>query len=94
MYQAWLENMAAEAPGIEKRTAGNLTLGYVTNDSCPRVEDDTPRVPLPYFSVLHYIASPSPCHDTPVIAARVLGILNSIQALKNSTVSIPGPADL
>ena len=102
-YRAWLEGMAARASGIERRAAGNLTLGYVTNDSCPGVGDDTPHIPLPYFPVPHYIASPSPSvsDDTPVdivfpdfIAARVVGVLNRIQTLKNYTVGVPGPVYL
>lgn len=34
-YGAWLQEMDARANGIEKRAAGNLTLGYVTNDVRP-----------------------------------------------------------
>jgi hypothetical protein len=39
-YREWLENMDSGASGMEKRKAGNLTLGYVRNDSCPGVGDD------------------------------------------------------
>jgi len=95
-YRAWLEDMAARTSEVEKRAAANLTLGYVTKDSCPGVGDDTMHAPLPFFSTPDFIGStpPSVSDDTPIdfvfvdfIEAQLLGILNSVQTSKNYTVS-------
>jgi len=96
-YRGWLEDMDARASGIERRSAGNLTLGYVTNDSCPEVGDDTLRSPLPYYSIPDFIGSSpsSVSDDTPIdlvfvdfIQTQLLGILNSVQTSKNYTVGV------
>jgi len=98
-YRQWLADMDARASGIERRADVNLTLGYVTNDSCPGVGDDTQHVPLPFFSTPDFIASnPPPVSDnTPMdlvfinfIQAQLLGVLNSVQTSKNYTVSVSG----
>jgi len=84
--------MNARASGIERRKGGNLTLGYVTNDSCPGVGEDTLDSPLPYYSIPDFIGSspPSVPDDTPFdlvfvafIQTQLLGILNSVQTSKN-----------
>jgi len=55
-YRGWLEDMNARASGIERRKAGNLTLGYVTNDSCPEVGDDTPlSAPILFHPRFHWL---------------------------------------
>ncbi|EUC59142.1 vacuolar protein [Rhizoctonia solani AG-3 Rhs1AP] len=43
-----------------ERATVNLTLGYVTTDSCPGVGDDTLHSPIPYYDAPGYIASPLP----------------------------------
>jgi hypothetical protein len=102
-YRDWLEDMDARASGIGRRADGNLTLGYVTNDSCPGVGDDTPHLALPFFSAPHFISSTpaSVSDDTPIdlvfvdyIEPRVLKILNSLQTSTNYTVSVPGQLPL
>ncbi|KZV66465.1 hypothetical protein PENSPDRAFT_612594 [Peniophora sp. CONT] len=68
-YNAWLQAMS-ERETIERRDAENLTLGYVTTDSCPGVGDDTPHIALPFFSSPDYVASPTPDGidvDAPII---------------------------
>ncbi|KIM77791.1 hypothetical protein PILCRDRAFT_825024 [Piloderma croceum F 1598] len=94
-YRAWLEDMAARTSEVEKRAAANLTLGYVTKDSCPGVGDDTSHAPLPFFSTPDFIGStpPSVPDDTPIdlvfvdfIEDQLLGILNNVQTSKNYTV--------
>lgn len=95
-FRAWLRDMDINASGMERRSAGNLTLGYVTNDSCPGVGDDTLHAPLPYYPVPDFIGSnpPAVSDDTPIdlvfvdfIEAQLLGILNTIQTTKNYTAS-------
>jgi hypothetical protein len=96
-YRGWLEDMNARASGIERRKAGNLTLGYVTNNSCPGVGEDTRDTPLPYYSIPDFIGSspPSVPDDTPFdlvfvdfIQTQLLGILNSVQTSKNYIVRV------
>ncbi|KIJ66131.1 hypothetical protein HYDPIDRAFT_174819 [Hydnomerulius pinastri MD-312] len=94
-YSAWLEEMDRRA-GLGRRTAtaGNLTLGYVTTDSCPGAGDDTLHAALPYYSVPDFIGSnpPNVTDDTPIdlvfvdfIESQLLGILNGLQNEKNYT---------
>jgi 2',3'-cyclic-nucleotide 2'-phosphodiesterase (5'-nucleotidase family) len=96
-YRAWLEEMDRRA-GIGRReaTAGNLTLGYVTADSCPGAGDDTLHMVLPYYSVPDFIGSnpPNVTDDTPIdlvfvdfIEAQLLGILNGLQNAENYTTA-------
>ncbi|KAG1794137.1 5'-nucleotidase [Suillus plorans] len=96
-YKAWLEEMDRRA-GIGRReaTAGNLTLGYVTADSCPGAGDDTLHLALPYYSVPDFIGSnpPNVADDTPIdlvfvdfIEAQLLGILNGLQNAQNYTTA-------
>jgi len=92
-FQRWLQEQW-ERSVIEKRAAANLTLGYVTHDSCPGVGDDVPHSPLPFFSSPDFIASPAPTvnsNTTPIdlvfldfIQADVLQIVNSLNAGSDS----------
>ncbi|KAG5643195.1 hypothetical protein DXG03_001355 [Asterophora parasitica] len=89
-YLEWLEEMD-KRHGLERRAAANLTLGYVTNDACPGVGDDTLHAPLPYYSTPDYIASnpPNVSDNTPIdlvfvdfIESNVISILNKAQKTK------------
>ncbi|KAF7968586.1 hypothetical protein HWV62_30081 [Athelia sp. TMB] len=93
-YGDWLREMDARAGGMEKRAAANLTLGYVTNDSCPGIGDDTLHAPLPYYSSPDFIAStpPNVTDSTPIdlvfvdfIETQLLQILNKVQTTKSYT---------
>ncbi|KAH7883373.1 Metallo-dependent phosphatase-like protein [Phlebopus sp. FC_14] len=94
-YRAWLEDMDRRAGfGRRDATAGNLTLGYVTTDSCPGNGDDTLHAALPYYAIPDFIGSnpPNATDDTPVdlvfvdfIESQLLGILNGLQTEKNYT---------
>ncbi|KAG6891175.1 hypothetical protein C0992_009790 [Termitomyces sp. T32_za158] len=86
-YKQWLRSMDMRH-SAEKRGAHNLTLGYVTTDSCPGVGDDTLHAPLPFFDVPDFIASNSPdvSDDTPIdlvfvdfIESQLIQILNTLQ---------------
>ncbi|KAI0039405.1 hypothetical protein FA95DRAFT_1027749 [Auriscalpium vulgare] len=94
-YRRWLEEMHLRA-SEERRAAANLTLGYVTQDSCPGVGDDTLHTPLPFFSVPDFIGSQTPAlsDDTPIdfvfinfIETQLLQTLNSLQSDKVYTTS-------
>ncbi|EMD32950.1 hypothetical protein CERSUDRAFT_118376 [Gelatoporia subvermispora B] len=91
-YRRWLQEM--DRRGAEKRAAANLTLGYVTHDSCPGVGDDVAHSPQPFFDAPDFIGSnpPSVSDDTPVdlvfinfIQDQLLEVLNSVQSTKNYT---------
>ncbi|KAG1851331.1 5'-nucleotidase [Suillus subalutaceus] len=96
-YRSWLEEMDRRAGmGRREATAGNLTLGYVTVDSCPGAGDDTLHMALPYYSVPDFIGSnpPNVTDDTPIdlvfvdfIEAQLLGILNGLQNAENYTTA-------
>lgn len=96
-YRAWLEEMDRRAGmGRREAMAGNLTLGYVTADSCPGAGDDTLHLALPYYSVPDFIGSnpPNVTNDTPIdlvfvdfIEAQLLGILNGLQNAVNYTTA-------
>ncbi|KAG1747516.1 Metallo-dependent phosphatase-like protein [Suillus occidentalis] len=96
-YRAWLEEMDRRAGmGRREAMAGNLTLGYVTADSCPGAGDDTLHMALPYYSVPDFIGSnpPNVTNDTPIdlvfvdfIEAQLLGILNGLQNAVNYTTA-------
>jgi hypothetical protein len=96
-YHEWLEAMDARASRNERHADANLTLGYVTSDSCPGVGDDTLHNPLPFFPTPDFIGSapPSVPDDTLInlvfvdfIENQLLGILNSVQTSKNYTVCV------
>jgi len=57
---------------------GNLTLGYVTKDSCPGVGDDTIHAPIPFYSIPDYVGSPLPS-NVPDNAGLDLIFLDFIQ---------------
>ncbi|PCH36598.1 hypothetical protein WOLCODRAFT_167014 [Wolfiporia cocos MD-104 SS10] len=96
-FNAWLEEMSARR--VERRAEKekeNLTLGYVTSDLCPGVGDDTPHIPLPYYSSPDFIASNAPdvSNDTMIdlvfvnfIEDQLLEILNGLQTDKTYTES-------
>ncbi|KAJ8591055.1 hypothetical protein M405DRAFT_735789 [Rhizopogon salebrosus TDB-379] len=96
-YRAWLEEMDRRAGmGRREATVGNMTLGYVTADSCSGAGDDTLHVALPYYSIPDFIGSNSPnvTDDTPIdlvfvdfIETQLLGILNGLQSEKNYTTT-------
>ncbi|KAH9174377.1 Metallo-dependent phosphatase-like protein [Lactarius sanguifluus] len=92
-YRFWLEEMYARA-GPERRAAQNLTLGYVTNDACPGVGDDTLHTPLPFFGSPDFIGSTPPAgsNDTAIdlvfvdfIGNQVVQVLNKLQTAKTYT---------
>jgi len=94
-YDQWLEEMAKRS-GLEGRATTNLTLGYVTSDSCPGVGDDTAHTALPYYSTPEYIASDAPdvSGTTKIdlvfidfIESDVISILNSVQSSTTYTTS-------
>ncbi|KAF8161382.1 Metallo-dependent phosphatase-like protein [Crassisporium funariophilum] len=96
VYQKWLEEMDERHDGIERRSAKNLTLGYVTDDSCPGIGDDTLHAPLAFNSVPDFIGSipPTVAADAPIdlvfvdfISAQLLQILNSVQTAKVFTTT-------
>ncbi|KAH7929593.1 hypothetical protein BV22DRAFT_123592 [Leucogyrophana mollusca] len=104
VFRRWLEDMDRRARsgemGAERRdavvAAQNLTLGYVTTDSCPGAGDDTLHLALPYYDVPDFIGSiaPNVTADTPIdlvfvdfIEAQLLGIVNGLQTEKNYTDS-------
>ncbi|KAK7691826.1 hypothetical protein QCA50_005230 [Cerrena zonata] len=95
IYRKWLEEMDRR-DGVERRAAGNLTMGYVTQDSCPGVGDDTLHAPLPFFSSPDFIGSnpPAVSDDTPIdlvfvdfIESQLLQILNGVQTAKTFTTA-------
>ncbi|PPR00075.1 hypothetical protein CVT24_008977 [Panaeolus cyanescens] len=95
VYRRWLQEMD-ERNGLARRAAQNLTLGYVTTDSCPGVGDDVQHAPLPFNPVPDFIGSipPQVAADTPVdlvfvdfIQTQLLQILNSLQTTKTFTTA-------
>ncbi|TCD62703.1 hypothetical protein EIP91_006528 [Steccherinum ochraceum] len=95
IFRKWLEEMDRR-DGLERRAGQNLTLGYVTKDSCPGVGDDVVHAPLPFFETPDFIGSNAPnvTDDTPIdlvfvdfIEDQLLSILNSLQTAKNFTTT-------
>ncbi|KAJ3865100.1 Metallo-dependent phosphatase-like protein [Lentinula novae-zelandiae] len=87
-YMEWLDEMDRRHDGAVKRASQNLTLGYVTSDSCPGVGDDTVHAPLASFDIPDFIGSdtPSLSNDSLVdlvfvdfIQEQLLEILNEVQ---------------
>jgi hypothetical protein len=97
-YNNWLARQSAEPGALERRAAGNLTLGYVTKDGCPGVGDDTAHAPMPYYDAPDYIASafPNVSASTPIdlvfvdfIESGVVSLLNKAQnATKYTTADV------
>ncbi|KAI0821280.1 Metallo-dependent phosphatase-like protein [Irpex lacteus] len=95
VYREWLREMDRREGAVEKRAAGNLTLGYVTSDACPGIGDDTLHAPLPFFDTPDFISSDPPANttdETPIdlvfvdfIETQLLGVLNTVQTTKNYT---------
>ncbi|KAJ7098610.1 Metallo-dependent phosphatase-like protein [Mycena belliarum] len=60
-YTDWLEDMHRQYHAHTRAAAeADLTLGYVTVDSCPGVGDDVPHNPLPVHRIPDFIASRPP----------------------------------
>lgn len=57
-FDAWRRDMWARHRGT--KPGKNLTLGYVTTDSCPGVGDDTRHAPVPFEDNPPFVASPVP----------------------------------
>ncbi|KAH9935240.1 Metallo-dependent phosphatase-like protein, partial [Epithele typhae] len=95
VYRAWLADMDRRSFGPERRAAQNATLGYVTQDSCPGVGDDTLHTPLPFFDVPDFIGTDAPAGvaaSDPIdlvfvdfIENQLLEILNGLQTTKKYT---------
>lgn len=92
-YMEWLEEMDRRGR-VGRRAAQNLTLGYVTQDACPGIGDDTLHAPLPFYSTPNFIGSkpPNVTDNTPIdlvfvdfIETQLLSILNAVQSAKNYT---------
>ncbi|KAI0310758.1 Metallo-dependent phosphatase-like protein [Amylostereum chailletii] len=92
-YRRWLEEMATRET-VERRAAGNLTVGYVTSDSCPGVGDDTLHTAMPFFSAPDFIASTPPAVPDATaidlvfvnfIESQLLATLNALQADRTYT---------
>ncbi|TFK66050.1 hypothetical protein BDN72DRAFT_163954 [Pluteus cervinus] len=104
-YKAWLEDMDRRnmIEGRDTDHTKNLTLGYVTKDACPGVGDDTPHMPLPFYSSPDFIGSQPPNlpDDAPVdlvfvdfIQSQLIPVLNTLQKDKvyaNSDVASYSP---
>ncbi|KAJ3730292.1 Metallo-dependent phosphatase-like protein [Lentinula raphanica] len=87
-YMEWLDDMDRRHDGAVKRASQNLTLGYVTSDSCPGIGDDILHAPLASFDIPDFIGSdvPSLYNDTLIdlvfvdfIQDQLLEILNEVQ---------------
>ncbi|KIL65228.1 hypothetical protein M378DRAFT_162158 [Amanita muscaria Koide BX008] len=103
IYRAWLEQMN-RASTLEERDGqntknGSLTVGYVTQDSCPGVGDDTLHLPLPFYGSPSYISSLAPNlpDNTTIdlvfvdfVASDVISALNSLQTQKVYTTADVG----
>ncbi|KAI0090834.1 Metallo-dependent phosphatase-like protein [Irpex rosettiformis] len=93
VYRDWLREMGSREGAVERRDAGNATLGYVTSDSCPGIGDDTLHAPLPFFDTPDFISSSPPANttdDTPIdfvfvdfIETQLLQVLNQVQTVKS-----------
>ncbi|KAF8655620.1 hypothetical protein AX16_002975 [Volvariella volvacea WC 439] len=95
-YMEWLAEMDRRHSGVERRTAANATLGYVTHDACPGIGDDTLHAPLPFNPVPNFIGSKVPelPDETPVdlvfvdfIASQLVPMLNALQTERQYTMS-------
>jgi 2',3'-cyclic-nucleotide 2'-phosphodiesterase (5'-nucleotidase family) len=96
IFKDWLKKMEQKVD-LERRGMNNLTLGYVTQDSCPGVGDDTLHTPLTIFDSPEFISSDPPTgnnitNDTLIdfvfvdfVQDDVLAILNSMHPDKNLT---------
>ncbi|KAJ7593465.1 Metallo-dependent phosphatase-like protein [Mycena floridula] len=94
-FRDWLADMDILHGGEQKREANNLTLGYVTKDSCPGVGDDIPHAPLASFPVPAFTASkyPDVSDDTLIdlvfddnLEEQLIALMNSLQDEETYTV--------
>ncbi|KAG7444361.1 uncharacterized protein BT62DRAFT_1029301 [Guyanagaster necrorhizus] len=90
-YMDWLSEMGQRSIDLGRRDTNNLTLGYVTTDSCPGVGDDIIHTPLPFYSIPDFIASipPDVSNDTLIdfvfvdfVVDQVVETLNIVQSDK------------
>ncbi|KAK0189115.1 Metallo-dependent phosphatase-like protein [Armillaria mellea] len=95
-YMDWLSDMDQRSFQPGGLVTNNLTLGYVTKDSCPGVGDDVIHTPLPFYSVPDFIGSTSPdvSNDTLIdfvfvdfVVDQVVETLNIVQSDKEYTSS-------
>ncbi|KAK0218159.1 Metallo-dependent phosphatase-like protein [Armillaria fumosa] len=93
-YMGWLSDMDQRSIQLGRRVANNLTLGYVTKDSCPGVGDDIIHTPLPFYSIPDFIGSTPPdvSNDTLIdfvfvdfVVDQVVETLNIVQSDKEYT---------
>ncbi|KAK0457759.1 Metallo-dependent phosphatase-like protein [Desarmillaria tabescens] len=93
-YMDWLSDMEQRAIELGIRAANNLTLGYVTTDSCPGVGDDIIHTPLPFYFIPDFIGSTPPdvSNDTLIdfvfvdfVVDQVVETLNIVQSNKEFT---------
>ncbi|KAK0497261.1 Metallo-dependent phosphatase-like protein [Armillaria luteobubalina] len=93
-YMDWLSEMNQRFLGLERRDTNNLTLGYVTTDSCPGVGDDIIHTPLPFYSIPDFVGSipPDVSNDTLIdfvfvdyVVDQVVETLNIVQSDKEYT---------
>ncbi|KAK0488716.1 Metallo-dependent phosphatase-like protein [Armillaria novae-zelandiae] len=92
-FMDWLSDMDRRSE-LGRRAANNLTLGYVTKDSCPGVGDDVIHTPLPFYSIPDFIGSTPPdvSNDTLIdfvfvdfVVDQVVETLNIVQSAKEYT---------
>ncbi|KAK0457767.1 Metallo-dependent phosphatase-like protein [Desarmillaria tabescens] len=93
-YLDWLSEMNQRYVELERRDTDNLTLGYVTTDSCPGVGDDIIHTPLPFYSIPDFVGSipPDVSNDTLIdfvfvdfVVDQVVETLNIVQSDKEYT---------
>ncbi|KAK0218158.1 Metallo-dependent phosphatase-like protein [Armillaria fumosa] len=93
-YMDWLSEMNERFLDLERRDTNNLTLGYVTTDSCPGVGDDIIHTPLPFYSIPDFVGSipPDVSNDTLIdfvfvdyVVDQVVETLNIVQSDKEYT---------
>ncbi|KAK0488718.1 Metallo-dependent phosphatase-like protein [Armillaria novae-zelandiae] len=93
-YMDWLSEMNQRFLDLERRDTNNLTLGYVTTDSCPGVGDDIIHTPLPFYSIPDFVGSipPDVSNDTLIdfvfvdyVVDQVVETLNIVQSDKEYT---------
>ncbi|KAJ6460770.1 Metallo-dependent phosphatase-like protein [Mycena vitilis] len=89
-YREWLEDMHRRYQSRPTKAAEDeMTLGYVTTDSCPGVGDDTAHAPLPFYPIPDFIGSrvpePVPVVDlifVDFIEAQLIRTLNTVQSAR------------
>ncbi|KAF9052347.1 hypothetical protein BDZ89DRAFT_425324 [Hymenopellis radicata] len=90
-YNDWLKEMDRRYTALGRRedVTDNITLGYVTTDSCPGIGDDTLHTALSFYPSPDFIASKTPdvSNDTLIdfvfvnfIVAQVIQTLNTVQS--------------